>query len=158
MYTDANSLVVCLRTRGRKTFTEVSTQIHDGLINRGFEGGIETAQDFRCHILECLRWQCIDMARDLGIVIYIYADVQELAKRYSWGINAHDVINVYEYLQRHRGFPGNPYADWQRVRNMRMNPRWRYRVICLVSCIIQRTQNALEESLLPLHKQLKTSK
>lgn len=51
-------------------------------MNRGFEGGIETAHDFRCHVLECLRWQCVDMARDLGIVIYVYADVQELAKRY----------------------------------------------------------------------------
>ena len=75
-----------------------------------------------------------------------------------WGINAYDVINVYEYLQRHRDFPGNPYVDWQRMRDMRIHPRWRYNVIYVVSCNIQRMQHALEESLLPVHKQLETSK
>lgn len=74
-----------------------------------------------------------------------------------WGINAHDVINVYEYLQRHTDIPENPYADWQMMRDMRMHPHWRYYVICVVSCSIQWVQHSLEESLLPVHKQLEVS-
>ena len=74
-----------------------------------------------------------------------------------WGINADDVINVYEYLQRHQDIPGNTYAGWQSMRDMRVHPQWRYYVICVSSCTIQRVQKALDESLLPIHKQPETN-
>ena len=62
--------------------TDVSGQIQDELMNRGFQGGIEAAQNFRGFIVENLRQQGVHMARDLGIIIYVYADVQDLAARY----------------------------------------------------------------------------
>ena len=74
-----------------------------------------------------------------------------------WGMNSEDVINVYEYLQRFQVIPENPYTDWQTMRDMRMHPYWHYYVIWLTSCNIQRMQNSLDESLLPVHKHSETS-
>ena len=75
-----------------------------------------------------------------------------------WGMNADDIVNIYEYLQGHQGIPGNPYAEWQGMRNMRVHPPWRYYITWVSSCNIQRIQNFLDESLLPIHKQPETSK
>ena len=75
-----------------------------------------------------------------------------------WGMKAEDIINVYEYLQKYQDLPENPYAEWQNMRDMRVHPRWRYFVIWASSCNIQRIQNLLNQSLLPVHKQLETSK
>ncbi|CAF9928402.1 hypothetical protein IMSHALPRED_007459 [Imshaugia aleurites] len=68
-----------------------------------------------------------------------------------WGMDAADVVNVYEYLQRHQDIPENPFAEWQTMRGMRTHPHWRYYVICASSCNIQRMQNSLAKSLLPVH-------
>lgn len=70
-----------------------------------------------------------------------------------WGINAEDVINVYYFLENHQEIPENPFADWQSMRDMRTHPHWRYYVTWVSSCNIQRMQNYLNESLLPIHKQ-----
>ena len=68
-----------------------------------------------------------------------------------WGMDAADVVNAYEYLQRHQDIPENPFAEWQTMRDMRTHPHWRYYVICASSCNIQRMQDSLAKSLLPVH-------
>lgn len=75
-----------------------------------------------------------------------------------WGMTAQDIMNVYMYLERHRDIPQNPFKDWQRMRDKRLHPKWRYYVICTVFRSIKRIQNALEESLSPVHRQVDTSK
>lgn len=62
--------------------TDVSCQIQDELMNRGFQGGVEAAQNLRSYFVEYLRQKGVNIARDLGVIIYVYADVQELPARY----------------------------------------------------------------------------
>lgn len=62
--------------------TDVSYQIQDELMNRGFQGGVEAAQNLRSYFVEYLRQKGVNIARDLGVIIYVYADVQELPARY----------------------------------------------------------------------------
>ena len=105
-------------------------------------------------IIVCLMWRDKHRLRTMDIAAAL-AFVQPTE---YWGMNAEDIINVYEYLQRHQDIPGNPYAKWQGMRDMRMHPSWRYYVIWLSSYNIQRIQTFLDESLLPVHKQPDTSK
>ena len=52
------------------------------MIKRGFEGGVEAAHNLHIYVVECLGQKSVSVTRHLGIVIYVYADVQELASRY----------------------------------------------------------------------------
>ena len=70
-----------------------------------------------------------------------------------WGIDAEDIINIYDYLQKHQDIPENPFAHWQSMRDMRSHPHWRYYVIWASSCEVHRMQTLFNESLLPVHKQ-----
>ena len=70
-----------------------------------------------------------------------------------WGMNAEDITNVYCYLQKHQEIPENPFAEWQRMRDMRVHPHWRYYVIWASSCNVHGMQDLLDESLVPVHKQ-----
>lgn len=56
-------------------------QAQDELIKRGVEGGIEAAQKLRSYVTECLCQKQVDMRRGLGMIIYVYADAQNLATR-----------------------------------------------------------------------------
>lgn len=42
-----------------------------------------------------------------------------------WGMNAEDVINVYDYLKKYQDIPKNPFAHWQSMRDMRWHPHSR---------------------------------
>lgn len=105
-------------------------------------------------IIACLMWRDKHRLRAMDIAAAL-AFVQPAE---YWGINAEDVINVYEYLQNYQDIPENPYSDWQSMRDMRTHPHWRYYVTWASSCNIQRMQKSLDASLLPVHEQLETSK
>ena len=100
-------------------------------------------------IVVCLMWRDKHRLRIMDLA----AALAFLRPADYWGMNAEDIINIYEFLQRHQEIPENPYADWQSMRYMRVHPRWRYYVIWATSCNIQRMQISLNESLLPVHKQ-----
>ena len=70
-----------------------------------------------------------------------------------WGIEAKDISNAYEYLKKYQDIPENPYAKWQEMRDMRMDPFWRDLVIWRASCNIKWGQELLHQSLLPVHQQ-----
>ena len=105
-------------------------------------------------IIACLLWREKHLLRAMDIA----AALAFLRPADYWGMSAEDVINVYEYLQRHQMIPENPYREWQYMREMRMHPQWRYYVIWASSCNIQRMQNLLNESLLPVHMHPETSR
>lgn len=100
-------------------------------------------------IIACFLWRDTHLLRPRDIAAALaFAHPAEY-----WGIDAEDVINVYEYLHKYQEIPENPFVDWQNMRDRRTHPHWRYYVIWASSCEIQRVQNLLNESLLPVHKQ-----
>ena len=105
-------------------------------------------------IIACFMWQDKHRLRAMDIAAAL-AFVQPAD---YWGIGAEDVMNVYEYLKTYQDIPENPFAGWQVMRDTRVHPHWRYYVIWASSCNIQRMQNFLDESLVPVHQQLEISK
>lgn len=104
-------------------------------------------------IIACLMWRDKHRLRPMDVA----AALAFVRPTDYWGINTQDIINAYNYLQKHQEIPENPYAEWQSMRDMRTHPHWRYYVIWASSCNIQRIQKFLDESLLPVHKQPETS-
>ena len=52
-------------------------------MKRGAQGGIEAAQNLRSYVIDSLSQKAVNLARDLGVMIYIYADTQRLAANYA---------------------------------------------------------------------------
>lgn len=103
------------------SLADESWQVQDELMKRGFEGGVEAAHSLRGHVVEFLGQKPVNITRDLGIVIYVYADVQELAARYLSPRLPEAAELVREFCQ---GF--NSAHPWSCYDNMNMSSRKRY--------------------------------
>ena len=102
-------------------------QIKDALMKRGFEGGIEAAKDLRRQVMEGLRQKAIDLARDLGIIIFVYAGVLEMAAKYleTDAPKSTDLLKVQKWAREFRhGF--NSAHPWSCFDDMKVSPGKRY--------------------------------
>lgn len=72
-------------------------------MKRGAQGGIEVAQNLRSYVIESLSQRAVNLARGLGVMIYIYADVRKLAASYSKP-DSPQAIELVQAQQRVREF------------------------------------------------------
>ena len=110
-------------------FTDVFCQVQDELMNRGFQGGAEAAQNLRNHIVEHLRQKGVHLARDLGVLIYVYADVQQLPARYLEQDlpKASALLKARKWVRKFcQGF--NSAHPWSCYDDMSLRPAKRYQL------------------------------
>ena len=73
-------------------------------MKRGFRGGVEAAQSLHGYVVERLSGKAVNTGSDLGVVIYVYAHVQELVARYPQPdlLKASEVPKAQGWVQEFR--------------------------------------------------------
>ncbi|CAD6590299.1 MAG: hypothetical protein ASARMPRED_004714 [Alectoria sarmentosa] len=94
-----------------------SLEVKDEVMKRGFPGGIDAAQSLRSHIVEHFGQKSIKITRDLGVVIYVYANLKELDARYL------QAKPLREFCE---GF--NSAHPWSCYDDMSVSPRRKYQL------------------------------
>ena len=98
-------------------------------MKRGVQGGIEAAQNLRSYVIESLSQKAVNLARGLGIMIYVYADVQKLAASYPKpnSPQAKDLLQAQGWVQKFcQGF--NSAHPWSRFDDVSVSTSKKYQL------------------------------